>query len=216
MDIHTILQWVLYVSIFVIGILTTLAIDHAIEHMRLKKAPKKPATPATTGVSIPPAVREQLLQMAQNNFQKVLEKSAVELQRDLGAISEKLNRQLEKMGSDIVNSESERYRKTIDALRKQAETTLQSATAEVSTHQADISDKLTARQAELEANLKQKMADEQAQLIKQIDTKLSDAVLSFLTETMQHNVDLGAQSDYLVAMLEEHKDDLRKGVSDEA
>ena len=144
-----------------------------------------------------------------------MEKSAIDLQRDLGFISDKLNRQLEKLGSDIVNSESERYRKTIEALRKQAETTIKDATADVNDHQTDINTKLTKRQTELEENLRKKLADEQALLIKQIDTKLSDAVISFLTETMQHNVDLGSQSDYLVAMLEEHKDELKKEAVDE-
>lgn len=217
MDIHIVLQWVLFISIFIIGALTTLAIDHMVEHKRSKKTkPKQTATPNPATVSIPPAVREQLLQTAQNNFQKVLEKSATELQRDLGSISEKLNRQLEKLGSNIVNSESERYQKTIEELRKQAETTIKDATADVNDHKADINTKLAARQAELEENLKQKLADEQTLLIKQIDTKLADAVISFLTETMQHNVDLGAQGDYLVSMLEEHKDDLRKEAVDEA
>lgn len=212
-----ILQWVLFISIFIIGALTTLAIDHMIEHMRSKKVEtKKPSTPVTQSVVIPPAMREQLLQNAQNNFQKVLEKSAIELQRDLGIISDRLNRQLEKLGSNIVNSESERYQKTIESLRKQAETTIKDATADVNDHQADINSKLTARHTELEESLKQKLADEQALLIKQIDTKLADAVISFLTETMQHNVDLGAQGDYLVAMLEEHKDELRKEAVDEA
>jgi len=41
-------------------------------------------------------------------------------------------------------------------------------------------------------------------------------VASFLTETLQHNVDLGAQSAYLTAMLEEHKADFAKEVADES
>jgi hypothetical protein len=45
---------------------------------------------------------------------------------------------------------------------------------------------------------------------------LADAVASFLIETMQHNVDLGAQSTYLTTMLEEHKTELTKGIIDEA
>ena len=35
-------------------------------------------------------------------------------------------------------------------------------------------------------------------------------------DTLQHNVDLGAQNSYLIATLEEHKNDFKKGVSDEA
>ena len=52
-------------------------------------------------------------------------------------------------------------------------------------------------------------------MIQQIDTRLAEAVTSFLIETLQHNVDLGAQSAYLTAQLEEHKADFIKEVADE-
>ena len=60
------------------------------------------------------------------------------------------------------------------------------------------------------------MLAEKQRLLQQIDTKLADAVASFLMETLQHNVDLGAQSAYLTAMLEEHKTDFAKELSDES
>ena len=58
-------------------------------------------------------------------------------------------------------------------------------------------------------------AAEKQQLIAQIDTKLADAVTSFLVETLGHNVDLGAQSDYLISVLDEHKAEFTKRVTDE-
>ena len=62
-------------------------------------------------------------------------------------------------------------------------------------------------QAELEA--------QKAQLIAQIDTKLADSVVAFLVETLQHDVDLGAQTQYLTKMLDEHKADFSGKVKDE-
>jgi hypothetical protein len=41
-------------------------------------------------------------------------------------------------------------------------------------------------------------------------------VVSFLIETLQHDIDLGAQSAYLTKVLEEHKDDFKQGVSSES
>jgi hypothetical protein len=61
----------------------------------------------------------------------------------------------------------------------------------------------------------EEVAAERQALIQQMETKLADGVASFLTETLQHNVDLGAQTAYLTAMLEEHKDELTKGLKDE-
>jgi len=49
-------------------------------------------------------------------------------------------------------------------------------------------------------------------MVAQIDTKLTDAVTSFLNETLQHNVDLGSQTDYIIGMLEEHKDTIAKEI----
>jgi hypothetical protein len=43
---------------------------------------------------------------------------------------------------------------------------------------------------------------------------LGDAVASFLIDTLQHEVDLGAQTNYLIKTLDEHKDELKKEVDD--
>ena len=61
----------------------------------------------------------------------------------------------------------------------------------------------------------QELAAEKEQLAKLMDTKLADAVASFLMETLPHNVDLGAQSAYLTSMLEEHKAELVREVAGE-
>jgi hypothetical protein len=53
-------------------------------------------------------------------------------------------------------------------------------------------------------------------LVKQLATEMADAVGSFLQEALQHNIDLGEQSAYLVSVLEEHKADFIKEVADEA
>ena len=51
------------------------------------------------------------------------------------------------------------------------------------------------------------------QIIGQLDTKIADGIASFLVETLQHNVDLGAQTAYLTAQLEEHKADLIREIA---
>ncbi|MBP7760180.1 hypothetical protein KA093_00080 [Candidatus Saccharibacteria bacterium] len=73
--------------------------------------------------------------------------------------------------------------------------------------------KQTELYTQLEANLTKEMETKKQFLAAQIDTKLADAIGSFLTETLGKNVDLGAQSAYLTAMLDEHKDELKNEVS---
>ena len=208
------LQLFLLINTFLIGALTALALQHAYAHFRPHKAeePKRKAQP-TPGLTT--AMRKEILEAAQADFEAVLEKSAVDLQRELHVTAASLNQRIAKTGAEVVSFEMERYRTELAKLREQAESALGGAQQEVSAHQAELSAKLAEKQAELEAKLAEDIAAEKQQLVSQLDTKLADAVASFLTETLQHNVDLGAQSQYLITMLEEHKNELRREVSDE-
>lgn len=203
MDSALLLQIFLFVNVFVMGAVAAVAIRHAYLHFHpAKHELEKHPTPQ--GGHLPPAMREQLLKTAQANFEAVLERSGAELDHDLKVTTATLNKQLEKLGSEIVTTETERFHVILQDLRAQAETIVSSAQTEISGHQTEIKAKLT-----------ESMDAEKQRLIAQIDTKLADAVASFLTETLQHNVDLGAQSAYLTSLLEEHKDELIKGIKDE-
>jgi uncharacterized protein YjbJ (UPF0337 family) len=132
----------------------------------------------------------------------VLNHSVDLLQHDLESTSEQINGLVKRFAGEIVGDEMERYRSELTKLHKQAETDMGSIKQAISGHQAEI-----------EAKMAQELAAEKQRLISQIDTKLSDAVGSFLIETLQHNVDLGNQSDYLVALLEEHKAEFKQEVT---
>lgn len=209
----TFLQLFLLINVFLIGVLTTIAVQHAYAHFRPHHDDAKRPQPVP-GLS--PTVRKQILEAAQADFQAVLEKSAVELQRELHTTAVSLNQRIAKTGAEVVNSEMERYHAQLDELRKQAETAIGGAEKEISGHQADLQAKLAEKQAELETKLAEDIAAEKQRLLAQMDTKLADAVTSFLMETLQHDVDLGAQSRYLISQLEEHKAEISKGVLDEA
>lgn len=211
------LQIFLLVNVFLIGALTAVAIRHAYAHFRPTHHEEEKTVrhrPAPTA-HLPPAVREQLLRAAQANFQVVLERSATQLEHDLQTTASQLTKQLDTLGAKIIENETARYQTTLEQLRTQAEHTLTSAQSDIVTHQAALVAQLSERQAALENELAQSISLKQEQLVQQMDTKLADAVTSFLMETLQHNVDLGAQSAYLTAMLDEHKDELVKGVKHE-
>ncbi len=46
----------------------------------------------------------------------------------------------------------------------------------------------------------------------QFNTRLNDVVSSYLTECLGSQVDLGAQSTYIFAALEQHKADIKRDV----
>jgi len=126
------------------------------------------------------------------------------LTRDMAATAGKINQLLEHLGNDVIGNELENYRKELLELRQKAVQDLGNVNTAVAKHESELKLKLT-----------EEMEAEKARLTQQIDTKLADAVAAFLVETLQHNVDLGAQTAYLNQMLEEHKDEFKKGVVDE-
>lgn len=70
------------------------------------------------------------------------------------------------------------------------------------------------REKSLDASLDEEIAKERAALITRIDTRLNDAMSSFLLETLGSDIDLGAQMPYILRQLESQKDELKKEVGE--
>lgn len=195
----------LFIDVFVMGLLTSMAIRHAYAHFRPLKHDAEKSHLSTLNEPLPAAVKERLLKASQDQFQAVMNHSVDQLQHNLDDTSDQINNLIKRLATELVSSELEHYRTDLEKLHEQAEKDFGGIKKEMDGHQA-----------ELKARVAQELEAEKQQLIKQIDTKLADAVGSFLLETLQHNIDLGSQSSYLVEVLEEHKADFIKEVADEA
>ena len=200
----TILQIVLLVQVFAMGVLAAITARHALAHFRPPQPKPLLEQPRPSNEYLSPALKEHLLHDSQVQFQSAVKHSAVKLQQDLETSAAQINNLVNRLATEIVESEMRRYHTELTRLRDQAGTDMGGIRAE-----------MTKYKAELKAKLAQDMQVEKQQLVRLMDTKLADAVGSFLVETLQHNVDLGSQSAYLVAMLEEHKADFVKEVVDE-
>lgn len=208
----TALQIFLIIDIFVVGALVALALQHAYAHYTHQIPESKKAHAAVQNGHLPPAVRERLLQAAQADFEAVLNRSAEELQHDLKATAAQINKLVEKQSKDVIGDDLDYYRTKLAELQKQAEGEVSVTRSKLVEHEAELQAEMDAHQAELKAKMAEEVEAEKQRLLQQIDTRLADAVASFLIETLQHNVDLGAQSAYLTAMLEEHKADFAREV----
>lgn len=189
-------------QIFVIGALAVIAIQHARAHFRPAPIPESPHK--TPPPQLPAATRERLQKTAEEHYQSILDDSARQLQKELAVTTGHINNLVMRLATEVVSGELERYRNDLSKLHQQAAANLGGIRQEVAAHQGDI-----------EASIKAELEAEKQRLLAQIDTKLADAVGSFLTETLQHNVDLGSQNEYLVNMLEEHKSDFKKEVGED-
>jgi len=195
---HIYLEAFLVFDIFLMGVLATEAWRHWLAH----RNPEKHDADHRESIHLPPAVRERMLEEAQASFEKVLKETTRDLQTDLASTAEDIKKHVEAVREAETNKELEHYKTVIAELQNQTKNDT-----------ADFDKELSKQKAELKAKLATELADEKRRLLNQIDTKLADAVTSFLMETLQHEVDLGAQSAYLTKMLEEHKADFEREVS---
>lgn len=209
-----ILQFFLIVNALLIGAASVIAFRHARAHFwpHAHDAEKKPATP----LKLPPAVREQLLTEAKTTYKKILDDAAGQLQLDLSKTTASLNKDLAVLGNQIISDEMKRYRASLDELQKHTEVAIESTHEELSRHKQDLQAVMADHQKELLAKMNEEVAAEKQRLLTQIDTKLADAAASFLIETLQHEVDLGAQVPYMTKLIEAHKDDFKREVADES
>ena len=201
MDIF--LQIFLLVNVFLIGVGVAIGARHALAHFRPHPEEKK-VRDAERTVRLSAQTRAQLIKEAEDTYRGVLTKTTNALVGDLEQTAAKLNKALGELGSKIVTDELTRFKATLEEIHATTAQTSKLAVEDISAYQAQAKEKM---QAELEA--------QKAQLIAQIDTKLADSVVAFLVETLQHDVDLGAQTQYLTKMLDEHKADFSGKVKDE-
>lgn len=213
----TFLQLFLLLNVFLIGIVTAIAIRHAYAHFKPQTHDAEHShRTVTQQAQLSPQVKARLMKAAEMKLEAVLERSAVQFEKSLQETTIRLDRQLERLGTKVISDEMTRYNKALEDLQAHTQLSIGGAQSEIAKHQDELKAKLAERQTELEAQLTQEMEAKKEQLTRELDTKLADAVASFLIETLGHDVDLGAQSAYLTKMLDAHKDDITRGIKSEA
>lgn len=217
-------QIIIAINAFLLGIVLVLGIQHARAHFK----GQKPALPNQgTQAAMAPQLRQQLLTQAQQRYNAVLENSAVTLQQNLNATTSELTQTMTEIGSNILEQEMKLFGEKLASIRQASQSMLDGANGTIVQQQAAVEAELTQYKQTLEQDMAAKiLAREQAmtselsaqkqQLIAALDSRLTDTISAFLTETLGNEVDLGAQAPYLVAMLEERKAELLKGVQDDA
>ncbi len=280
MDMGWVIQVILYANVFLLGVLLTLAIQHYRAHRSSQNS--------TVNVQmLPEKVRDEVVDNARKHYQQAVYKSAVQLDKNLAATTERLNKSLSELREAVAKDEKEQYSEALNAIRSQAASIVGSTAEEIATHQKELrkhfedhqalldqelEKEASATQAEIqqhrqdyqkrqaaieaqmlenqkqleaalakreaaltqsEAQLETKMmelqksyaekqqqleaklqADIEArrqQLVGKLETELADTILSFLTDALGSDVDLGAQAVSLTNLIEEHKDELLQG-----
>lgn len=152
------------------------------------------------------------MKMFRTNLEEIRKKTEAETgntHKEIANHQNQLEVDLAKRRADLekqINEHQDNLELSINDLQSKIALELQSK-------QQGLLDSLLSRQAALQAAMENQVAKDQALLIKQIDTKIGDALGSFLLEALGNNVDLGAQKPYLLKLLDEHKDEIKNEVS---
>lgn len=220
------LQIFLAINLFILGAVVALAVEHLWMHLRGPREFNADPNDPNGGVHLPMQVKERLLRVAETDYQDVLNRSVSDFKQDLRGTTSKINDQLTQISGDILGEEMDRYKATLNELRTKAEQTRSQAQTDVERHQQELEALIVERQKMLETKFMERHTalEKQAEdeivaakkaYIERIDTKLGEAVTSFLSTTLQYNADLGAQEQYLLAELEKHKNELIAEVANE-
>lgn len=155
------LQIFLLVNVFVVGILVAFAIQNARAHFK----PEQQVEGEKKDLPIlPHETRTRIIEEAEEDYQEILHKSAVELEKNLEATTSRLSTEIDKMGDGIMRDELERYREGLEQLRQETQASIGTAQAEIKKHQEDMREKFTERQMEMDRKLSQYEGELQAKL----------------------------------------------------
>lgn len=236
---ETILQIFLGVNLLLLGGLIAILVQYILVHHRDKKTPTSATNqlaliPKTVRTQLAEASAHQLktiLDQTSANFKgdlhstskqlnsllkqfgtsilddemKLFREHLQEIRRQtesaVGAVSLEVGDQQARLEAELAERQSQ-FEAKLRALQVALEQSL-------SLRQTELSESLSERKSQLIDKLDTEFVAERNRLHAQIDTKLGDAVATFLTETLQHNIDLGAQTEYLGALLEQHKNELK-------
>jgi F0F1-type ATP synthase membrane subunit b/b' len=142
-----------------------------------------------------------IAELAKSNLKGLLDQQSTAMVHDLGELRTRVVTQVEQTAQNALTEQLEQYHISLEALRNQAIQTL-----------SGLQTDLDKRRADLMANLEAQVKAEEEKLMDQFGAKLSDTVAAYLIESLGNNVDLGAQSQYIFDVLNEHKAELKREV----
>ena len=131
------LQLFLTINVFILGAAIALAVEHLWLHFHPHGFNAEPQDPSGS-IHLPMAVKERLLRVAETDYQNVLDRSVTGFKHDLRETTVKINDKLAQLSGDILGEEMDRYKKTLDTLRQQAEKTRGQVQTDVERQRAEL------------------------------------------------------------------------------
>lgn len=172
-----------------------------IQSHQLKAAAAKSAEqsdkPKPLRVAQPTA--EELDRRLREAYSAEIDRATKTFGTDLAATSTRLSEQVSRLTTTVIEEELEAYQNTLQQVREVAAQAMDQIHATVEKQRVELRHGM---EAELAAE-KQRLADK-------FDAKFGDVVSSYISESLGSGVDLGAQMQFILTNLEDHKEEIRK------
>jgi len=183
MNVGWVIQAILYLNIFLIGVILTLAI----QHFRAHRSSKKPVDVEM----LPKKVQEEVVDNARKHYQQAVYKSALQLDKNLATTTDRLNKSLDSLRESIAKNEQERYDEALNAIKSQAATIVGATAEEIATHQKELRKHFEEHQAILDKELEKEVSTAQADIMQhQQDYQKRQAALD--AQLLEHQKQLEA------------------------
>ncbi len=135
-------------------------------------------------------------------YEHQIETASAHLGEELKATSARLNEQVVRLTTNVIEAELEGYQKTLEEVRKVSNETMK-----------QLYHSVEEQRVELRKTMEQELAEERQQLISRFDTRMGEIVASYITESLGGGVDLGSQMTYITETLDANKAALKKNLS---
>lgn len=176
-----VIQSILYLNVFILGVVITLAIQHFRAH---RSSPK--STPTKTDLeALPQNMRDDLLSDARRQYQEAVARSAAELDNNLAQTTAKLKESLDKLRADVAQNEQTRYNEALAVIRDQAAGIVGSTAEEIAAHQNDLRQHFETHQAMLDNELQKEALRNEKELQKQRE-QYNQKVAELETQLVEH------------------------------
>ncbi len=144
---------------------------------------------------------DEVNRITREELQKAAAEAAGQLQKSLDSAVTQLSAHMTELANDSISPEFEKYQVSLEALREQSIGTFSKLQME-----------LDKRRDQLIAELETNMKNEREKRIELFNQRLNDVVSSYLAESLGTNVDLGAQTNYILQSLQKHRDDIKRDI----
>lgn len=182
-----VIQSILYLNVFILGAVITLAIQHFRAHRSSSsKSGPKESNPES---ALPPSVRNDLVSDARKQYQDAVARSAAELDKNLAQTTERLKQSLEKLRSNVAQNEQARYDEALAVIRDQAAGIVGGTAEEIAAHQSDLRQHFETHQAMLDNELQKEAVRTEMELQKKRED-YNKKVAEFETQLLEHQKSL--------------------------